>query len=160
MSHLATHADFLGATPQDSFIQFWNQKLRLNELQALNLDRPAVELLTLSACQTAVGNNLGLAGMAVTSGAKSVLASLWYISDYGTTPLMLNFYQNLNATSSKALALQATQKAMIQGTLRIENGNIVGIPNLPSFPLTSEGIQPNLKHPYYWSAFMLVGNWL
>lgn len=158
--HLATHADFVGATPQDSFIQFWNQKLRLNELDSLKLDQPAIELLTLSACQTAVGNNLGLAGAAVNSGAKSVLASLWYVSDYGTTPLMLSFYDNLKTSTSKALAIQATQKAMIQGQIRIENRKITGIPNLSDFTLTEAGVQPNLRHPYYWSAFMLVGNWL
>ena len=158
--HLATHAEFLGATPQDSFIQFWNQKLRLNQLQTLELDQPTVELLTLSACQTAIGNNLGLAGTAVNSGAKSVLASLWYVSDYGTTPLMLSFYDNLKPHTSKALALQATQKAMIQGQIRIDNSQVTGIPNLPNLPLAESGIQPNLKHPYYWSAFMLVGNWL
>jgi CHAT domain-containing protein len=158
--HLATHADFVGATPQDSFIQFWNQKLRLTELDALQLDRPAIELLTLSACQTAVGNNLGLAGTAVNSGAKSVLASLWYVSDYGTMPLMLSFYDNLKTSTSKALAIQATQKAMIQGQIRIEDSKITGIPNLADFTLTEAGVQPNLRHPYYWSAFMLVGNWL
>ena len=158
--HLATHADVLGETPQDSFIQFWNQKLHLNELKELQLDRPTLELLTLSACQTAVGKDLGLAGMAVNSGAKSVLASLWYVSDYGTPPLMLSFYNNLKSSSSKALALQTAQKAMIQGNIRIEDSQIKGIPNLPNFALTEEGVQLDLKHPYYWSAFMLVGNWL
>jgi len=100
---------------------------------------------------------LGLGGAAVQSGARGVLASLWAISDAGTAPLMLSFYENLPRAKSKALALQQTQKAAIAGQLRLENGTVTGLAQTVPLGLPQT---LNLRHPYYWSPFVLVGNWL
>ncbi|WP_426587025.1 CHAT domain-containing protein [Dapis sp. BLCC M229] len=78
--HLATHAEFRKGDVSKSYIQLWDEKLRLNQVRHLGWNNPAVELLVLSACQTAVGNKeaeLGFAGFAVATGVKSVLGSLW-----------------------------------------------------------------------------------
>lgn len=143
--HLATHGEF-GSTEEETFILTWNDRLDINEINTLleatdlNQRRP-IELLVLSACRTAAGDDraaLGLAGVAVRSGARSTLASLWYVSDEATSRLMVRFYQELAKGSvTKAEALQQAQIAMIHD------------PSLVIF-----------NRPYYWSAFVLVGNWL
>jgi CHAT domain-containing protein len=116
-------------------------------------------MLTLSACQTAVGNNLGLGGLSVSSGVRSVLASLWAVSDTGTVPLMLSFYSRFADAPSKAIALQKAQLALINGEVKIENDKIIGIPTLPAIPLPASNIN-NIKHPFFWSSFLLIGSWL
>lgn len=96
-----------------------------------------VELLTLSACQTALGTDraaLGLAGIALKAGARSAVASLWLVDDPATALLMPKFYHYLkNNQLSKAQALQQAQRDM----------------------LTTD-----FSHPYYWAAFLFIGNWL
>jgi len=91
---------FCHISAADSFILFWERKVRTNQLPKLNVSN--VELLTLSACQTAVGNNLGLSGSALSAGVKTVLASLWSVSDAGTALLMMKFYSNYVDASSKS----------------------------------------------------------
>ncbi|MBD2175515.1 CHAT domain-containing protein [Pseudanabaena sp. FACHB-1998] len=157
--HLATHAQFLSNSADGAFIQFYNDRLNLRQIPQLSLDNPQVEMLTLSACQTAVGNNLGLGGLAVTSGVRSVLASLWTVSDAGTVPLMLGFYSRFSDAPSKAIALQKAQLAIIKGEVKIDKDKIIGIPSLPSVSLP-ENSPTNIIHPYFWSSFMLVGSWL
>jgi CHAT domain-containing protein len=156
--HLATHAEFDLENAEDSFILFWDRKVRTNQLPKLNLSN--IELLTLSACQTAVGNNLGLSGSALSAGVKTVLASLWSVSDAGTAPLMMKFYSNYVDASSKAIALQKSQIALIDGSVKIENNTIKGIPNVESIPIGELSQKVDLKHPFFWSSFILVGNWL
>lgn len=156
--HLATHAEFVSQKPGDSFILLWNDKLRLHQIRSLQL---GVEMLTLSACQTAVGQNLGLGGVAVESGAKSVLASLWPVSDLGTAPLMIRFYQDFQVAPSKAIALRNAQLSLIRGQVKIKDNKIQGIKGVLDIPLHSQGnISADLVHPFYWSSFILVGNWL
>ncbi|MBD3562137.1 CHAT domain-containing protein, partial [Planktothrix sp. FACHB-1355] len=102
--HLATHAEFKPGKPNNSFIQLWNSQLKLNQLRDMGWNKPQVELLVLSACRTALGDEnaeLGFAGLAVASGVKSALASLWYVSDRGTLALMTAFYQNLKSAPIK-----------------------------------------------------------
>ncbi|MCZ0902150.1 CHAT domain-containing protein, partial [Microcoleus sp. HI-ES] len=85
--HLATHAEFRPGTPNNSYIQFWDTQLGLDQMRDLKWNNPPLELLVLSACRTALGDKeaeLGFAGLALQSGAKSALASLWYVSDAGT----------------------------------------------------------------------------
>lgn len=158
--HLATHAQFLSPKIDGAFIQLWNERLSLEQLRTLQVGQEAIEMLTLSACQTAVGQNLGLSGVAIIYRAKSVLASLWEVDDAGTTPLMLDFYRNYPTSKSKAIALQNAQIAMIEGNVRVENQQIVGIPQLAPVQLTNLSEDIDLKHPYFWSSFILVGNWL
>ncbi|NJO93688.1 MAG: CHAT domain-containing protein [Hydrococcus sp. RM1_1_31] len=122
-----------------------------------------VELLVLSACQTALGDRnaeLGFAGLAVAAGVKSVLASLWNVSDLGTLGLMGQFYQDFSQIPNKSEALRQAQLAMLRGEVRVEDGKMIlangeAITLPPEFPKGSL----ELSHPYYWSAFTLVGNW-
>jgi len=109
----------------------------LLQARAQNQRQP-IELLVLSACQTAAGDNraaLGLAGVAVRSGARSTLATLWSVDDQSTSSFMIEFYQALAQPQvTKAKALRQAQLALLK--------------------------QPEFKHPYFWAPFVLVGNWL
>ncbi|WP_445172698.1 CHAT domain-containing protein [Microcoleus sp.] len=162
--HLATHGDFQPGGAQNSYIQFWDTKLRLNQLQELKLSNPQVELLVLSACTTAVGDEqaeLGFAGLAVHAGVKSALASLWYVSDVGTLGLMTEFYQQLRTAPIKAEALRQAQLAMLRGEVRLQDGYLVRSGNNQALPLPSELAargDRNLSHPYYWAAFTMIGS--
>jgi len=134
--HLATHAEF-NRNPAQSFILTYgvDNKLTMTDLE--NFRQEPLELLTLSACQTAKSDDeraaLGLAGVAVKASAKSVLASLWRVDDKATSKLMPMFYRQLQ-NFSKAQALQEVQKSFLA--------------------------QKRYKHPYYWAGFVLSGNWL
>ncbi|MGL5193795.1 MAG: CHAT domain-containing protein, partial [Chroococcales cyanobacterium] len=100
--HLATHAEFQGGSLDNSYIKFFDRRVGLDQIRDLATElgwntsqNPPIELLTLSACRTAVGDQeaeLGFAGLAVLSGAKASLASFWYVSDTGTLGLMSEFY--------------------------------------------------------------------
>jgi len=160
--HLATHAAFNSRSILNSYIQFWDRPLLLTQLRELQLLQPVVQLLVLSACRTALGDTsaeLGFAGLAVQSGAKAALASLWSVSDASSAILMIDFYQNLKIVPAKAAALQQTQIAMLQGRLNLENSliqqTICDIPVPPNFEnLGNE----NLSHPFYWAGFTMIGN--
>ncbi|MBW4495389.1 MAG: CHAT domain-containing protein [Oscillatoria princeps RMCB-10] len=162
--HLATHGEFKAGKMDNSYIQLWNDKLRLDELRNLRLNNPPVELLVLSACRTALGDEkaeLGFAGFAVAAGVKTAVASLWYVSDAGTLGLMTEFYDHLTDAKIKAEALRLAQLAMIRGEVRIEEGELRGSGtrgsvSLPA-ELRNEGSH-NLKHPYYWSGFTMIGS--
>ncbi|MCS6813421.1 MAG: CHAT domain-containing protein, partial [Cyanobacteria bacterium] len=160
--HLATHGDFKAGDLSQSYIQFWDTRLRLNQIRELSLNNPKVDLLVLSACRTALGNEqaeLGFAGLAFQAGVRSVLGSLWYVSDEGTLALMKEFYSQLQVVPIKAEALRQAQLALIQGKVVIQDGQLRSrsrvIP-LPPELVRNEAV--NLKHPYYWAAFTLVGN--
>jgi CHAT domain-containing protein len=105
------------------------------------LRKRPVELLTLSACETAVGDDraaLGLAGVALKAGVASALASLWKVDDVATQAIVVEFYRQLQSHNiSKATALQKAQKMML-----------------------TERKYVAYRHPYFWSAFLLIGNWL
>lgn len=133
--HLATHARFQPGKVENSYLQFWEQKVSLNQLPKLQLKLPIVDLLVLSACQTALGNpqaELGFAGLAIQSGAKSVLGSLWNVSDTGTLQLMTQFYKQLKTEPTKAESLRKAQVEILK--------------------------QQGLSHPYNWSAFTMIGS--
>jgi CHAT domain-containing protein len=160
--HLATHAEYQPSEPNNSYIQLWDSKLRLEQLRRIGLNKPPVELLVLSACRTAVGDEnaeLGFAGLAVQAGAKSVLGSLWYVGDEGTMGLMTEFYGQLKQAPIKAEALRRSQLAMLRGDVRLSGGKVVT--SYGSFPLPPKLEQlgnTNFTHPYFWSAFTMVGN--
>lgn len=162
--HLATHSEFLPGDPSQSYIQLWNSQLNLLELRQLKLNSPQVDLLVLSACRTALGDEqaeLGFAGLAVQSGVKTAVASLWYVSDLGSLALMLEFYLQLDQVPLKAEALRQAQIAMLNGEIRLENAQL-RVPGLASgVPLPAELSKVgdvNLSHPYYWAAFTIVGS--
>ncbi|WP_232435735.1 CHAT domain-containing protein [Rivularia sp. PCC 7116] len=140
--HLATHGQF-SSSAKDTFVLTWDNRVNVKQLGELlqkrdtNSNNP-IELLVLSACQTAQGDKraaLGLAGVAVRSGARSTLASLWAVDDNSTSAFMVEFYKQLAQSNiSKAEALRQAQISLIK--------------------------QKRFKHPFYWAPFVLVGNWL
>ena len=159
--HLATHAEFLPGNPNNSYIQFWNGKLNLSEMSNLRWSN-LPELLVLSACKTAVGDSeaeLGFAGLALQSGVKSALASLWYVSDAGTLALMSEFYRQLSLTRTKAEALRQAQILLLQGKVYFEGSNLfVSGRGMPLPDELSAQTDSNLSHPFYWAAFTMISS--
>jgi CHAT domain-containing protein len=139
--HVASHAQF-EADSRRSFLLTYDGRMTIDRLetsmQSSRFRDEPVELLFLSACQTAAGDEraaLGLAGVAVKAGARSALASLWHINDQASSLLVSEFYRQLGqAGTTKAEALRRAQQAM-QRDLRY-------------------------RHPGYWSPFLIIGNWL
>ena len=159
--HLATHAEFNPGSPKNSYIEFADSKLSLDQVQQLNLDNPPVDLLVLSACQTAVGNKqaeFGFAGLFLQVGAKSTLASLWDINDLGTTILMTKFYQSLKSNSLKVKALQEAQVAMLKGKVYFQQSQLRSQDIISRLQDLPENEFINLSHPFYWAGFTLIGN--
>ncbi|MEL7038415.1 MAG: CHAT domain-containing protein, partial [Cyanobacteria bacterium J06592_8] len=163
--HLATHSDFSRKTPDESYIQLWqDEQLKLNQLRTLGWQNPPLELLILSSCRTAVGDEqaeMGFAGLAVQAGVKSALASLWYVNDVGTLALMSEFYRHLDQTAIKADALRKAQLAMIQGSVEDLETLLYASQSLDEITLTtpiSSLSSLDLSHPYYWSGFTMIGS--
>jgi len=161
--HLATHGEFSPGDLSNSYIQFWDQRLQLSQLRQLNLNDPPVNLLVLSACRMALGDaeaELGFAGFALQSGVQTALASLWYVSDSGTLALMTEFYRQLRSAPIKSEALRQAQISMIQGNVQWVDGTLTsrGVTPIILPEDLAKGVAPNLTHPYYWSAFTMIGN--
>ncbi len=138
--HIASHGIF-SSNADDSFLMAYDNVIKLDELEALlKQDKGAqrgIELLTLSACETAEGDDrapLGFTGAALRAKARSALGSLWPISDEAAAELMTDFYTNMTQHMGKAEALRQAQLKLLNN--------------------------PNMNHPFYWSPFILVGNWL
>jgi CHAT domain-containing protein/Tfp pilus assembly protein PilF len=139
--HVASHGEF-GNDVENTFLLTFDDKLSLDRVnQMVGVFRfrdDPLELLTLSACDTAAGDDraaLGLAGIAIKAGARSALATLWNINDQATVGLVLDFYGELkNPAISRAAALQRAQLKLIDN--------------------------PRYEHPGYWSAFLMINNWL
>ncbi|HEU4686042.1 MAG TPA: CHAT domain-containing protein [Nitrospira sp.] len=139
--HIATHGKF-SSDANNSFLLTFDGKLTMNTLDRLiglfRFRKEPLELLTLSACQTAIGDDraaLGLAGVAIKAGARSALATLWFINDEASAALLAEFYRQLRDPSlSKAEAMQRAQVRLLQDRV--------------------------YEHPAYWSPFLLLNNWL
>lgn len=162
--HLATHGVFTSGAISNSYIQFWNTKLRLNELHNLQLNTPTVDLLVLSACKTALGDQdaeLGFSGLALQAGVKSAMGSLWSVSDAGTLGLMTEFYSQLNISTIKAEALRKAQIEMLNGRIRIKQGKLqqLRLKTETSLPVEIAKLGDfELSHPYYWAGFTMIGS--
>ncbi|WP_460206882.1 CHAT domain-containing protein [Scytonema sp. NUACC21] len=142
--HLATHGQF-SSKADETFILSWDRRINVKQLGNMLRSNPisqegAIELLVLSACETAVGDNraaLGLAGVAVRAGARSTLATLWRVEDKSTANIMAEFYRQLEQAkknnTGKAEALRLAQLSLLEGK--------------------------EYRHPHYWAPFVLVGNW-
>jgi CHAT domain-containing protein len=139
--HVASHGEF-NADADQSFVLAYDRKIPMDQLGSiigrtrLRNEEP-LELLVLSACQTAAGDDraaLGLAGVALRSGARSALATLWSVNDEAAAELIGRFYRELAAGSSRARALQVAQRELLA--------------------------QPAFRHPAYWSPFLLISSWL
>jgi len=146
--HIATHGKF-SSNPQQTFLLDWSGRINVQDLDSLlRSNEPnrttAIELLVLSACETAAGDKraaLGLAGIAVRAGARSTLATLWQVNDASTAEFMQRFYQQLKEPQlSKAEALRKTQIAFLT--------------EYPDDP------DKDYLRPYHWASFILIGNWL
>ena len=139
--HVASHGEF-GNEVDKTFLLTFDEKLSLDRLnQMVGVFRfrdDPLELLTLSACETAAGDDraaLGFAGMAIKAGARSALATLWNINDEASVDLVVDFYRELKEPSiSRAVALQRAQVKMLEN--------------------------PRYEHPGFWSPFLLINNWL
>ncbi|MBN1239805.1 MAG: CHAT domain-containing protein [Gammaproteobacteria bacterium] len=138
--HMATHARF-ESDYRRSFLLAYDDLITLDQLEDYMgsqryTDRP-VDLLVLSACQTAAGDEraaLGLAGVAVKAGARSALASLWFINDESTAQLVSEFYRQLaDPANGKADALRGAQLLLMN--------------------------DPRHRHPAYWAPFLMIGDW-
>lgn len=140
--HLATHGQF-SSDPNETFVLAWDRRIQVNELdnflRSRETSRPdPLELLILSACETAAGDEratLGLAGVAYRAGARSTLASLWNINDESTALLMTQLYQALtDRTLTRADALRQAQLFLLK--------------------------DPKYQRPMYWAPYILLGSWL
>lgn len=139
--HIASHGKF-ERDVKNSFLLAFDQKLTMDRLsQIVGLSRfrdQPLELLSLSACQTAAGDDraaLGLAGIAIKAGARSALATLWFVNDEASSALVIEFYRQLkNSSLSKAQALRQAQLTLMEN--------------------------PDFQHPIYWAPFLLLNNWL
>jgi CHAT domain-containing protein len=140
--HLASHGQFSSDFSQTFFLT-WDGAININELSELLKRREAdgsqaIELLTLSACETAAGDDratLGLAGLAVRSGARSTLATLWSVKDGVAKQLMTDVYKNIGQPGvTKAEALRQAQLTLLRNK--------------------------DFADPFFWSAYVLIGNWL
>lgn len=140
--HIATHGQF-SSSLEDTFLLAWDDRINIDELNNILQTRNsgsenAIELLVLSACETATGDSraaLGLAGIAVRAGAKSTLATLWSVNDRATAELMSEFYHELSDEHlPKAEAVRQAQLSLLNN--------------------------PWYKHPFYWAPYVLLGNWL
>ncbi|OLP18882.1 hypothetical protein BST81_08175 [Leptolyngbya sp. 'hensonii'] len=136
--HLATHGQF-GSTVDQTFILTWDGRLNVNELRnLLQTKNQAIDLLVLSACETAAGDEraaLGLAGVAVQSGTRRTLASLWSVDDQSGAVFIRYFYEALvKGTGSSADALRQAQRLLLKN--------------------------PSYRHPRYWAPYVLLGSWL
>ncbi|MBW2390104.1 MAG: CHAT domain-containing protein [Deltaproteobacteria bacterium] len=139
--HLASHGQ-IGARAEDSYVLTHDGKIELGELSSMLAetrfrDQP-LELLALSACETAAGDEraaLGLSGLAVRAGARSVLGTLWKVNDVAASKLMVAFYRELTQPgTSRASALRRAQMNLLEDRRYL--------------------------HPGYWSPFLIISNWL
>ena len=139
--HIATHGEFT-ADFDETFLVAYDGRLSGDELAeyigALRFREQPLELLTLSACETAAGDEraaLGLSGIAVKAGARSAVGTLWKVNDVASSELMVEFYRQLAQPDvSRAEALRRAQRKL-----------------LADF---------RYQHPGYWSPFLLISNWL
>ncbi|MGR3278714.1 CHAT domain-containing protein [Acaryochloris marina NIES-2412] len=164
--HLATHAAFVPSAPEDSFIVFGEGK-NPTLLDIANWPLKHVDLVILSACETAVGGFgngaevLGLGYQFQRSGSKAVIASLWQVSDGGTQALITEFYGALQPGTTKAEALRQAQVALITKGQKVEGEDErTSVDFNPGNSPSKAGIARYLSHPYYWAPFILIGNGL
>jgi CHAT domain-containing protein len=138
--HIKTHGEF-SSDPEKTFIVAFGSLIKSKDLDNLiktgnEKDRRSIELLVLSACKTAQGDEraaLGLSGVAIRAGARSTVSTLWIAQDGANTEIMVRFYQELSKKGmTRAKALHIAQKAYFEKD----------------------------KAPYFWAPYIIVGNWL
>ncbi|HYX16659.1 MAG TPA: CHAT domain-containing protein [Nostoc sp.] len=167
--HIATHAQFISQNPEDSFLLLGDgNQFKIPEVKNLT-DLGGIHLVVLSACETARGGEdkegievSGLSYYFLTSGAKSVIASLWLVNDASTSQLMRYLYQNLaTGKITKTESLRQAQLTMIAGkNQNSDSKDRSSVRLTPGNSGQTAIISRNLSHPYYWAPFILIGNGL
>jgi CHAT domain-containing protein/tetratricopeptide (TPR) repeat protein len=168
--HLASHFDFVPGTDKNSFLLLGDgSKLTMEEFRNMPQVLQGVELLTLSACDTAVGGEgadgkevEGFAVLAQRQGAKAVVATLWAVADESTAVLMREFYRlrMSDRTTTKAEALRQAQLALLTGKLKPSTAQSVSDRSVvPKAPQNARKPPTDWSHPYFWAPFTLIGNW-
>ena len=164
--HLATHAEFLPGGPKKSKIYLGDGELSLNEFSQLRLSREEnpIELFTLSACRTALGDRdseLGLAGLALQSGAKSAIGSLWYVDDIATTIYFIRFYRLLDRGFPKGDAMRQVRAEFANNQIELRGQSVydrdgeILVENLT--PNQQRKLKGRLDHPFFWAAHIMLG---
>jgi CHAT domain-containing protein len=173
--HIASHFKFDPANADDSFLLLGDgNHLSLKQIGKMNFKN--VELLTLSACETALGGPgsdshgaevESLGAIAQKRGARAVLATLWPVADSSTALLMRTLYQEHQQQQDKAEALRQAQLALLHGTIQVSSLpetvrgaiSLAGPPQ--AAPHASVPIDPKAPyaHPYFWAPFILMGSW-
>ena len=173
--HIASHFQFTPGSMDDSFLLLGDgSRMTLSQIKTkLNFNN--VELLTLSACETALGDDSvahhgveveGLGALAQRAGAKAVLATLWPVADGSTALLMRTLYKaHKDDHLNKAAALRQAQLALLRGTAQADSASKEQR-GLIRVNATQEGgsfkTNPDapFAHPFFWAPFILMGNWL
>jgi CHAT domain-containing protein len=164
--HLATHAEFLPGGPSQSKIYTGSRPITLAEFATLRQRRLGnpLDLFTISACRTALGDTqseLGFAGLALQAGARTAVGTLWYLDDVATSAFFVQFYRYLDLGLPKAEALQATRLAFATGTVHLQGDRVIGETGELLSGLTVDQrarILKGMKHPYYWAGITMLGS--
>jgi CHAT domain-containing protein len=129
-----------------------------------------MDLITLSACKTALGDEqseLGFVGMALLAGSRSAIGSLWEVDDAGSAAFFIQFYRYLRSGLAKDQALQATSRAFRHGLVRLEGDQLIG-PSVSNggedgllrveSPEDRRRLSHGLHHPHFWAGMVLTGS--
>jgi len=165
--HVATHAEFLPGGPSQSRLFTGTEPLSLSafaDLRKTRQDQP-IDLFTLSACRTALGDSdseLGFAGLAIQAGARSAIGTLWYVDDVATSAYFIQVYRYLKQGLPKAEALQATRRDFSHGRVLLAGNKIVGADGellLDNLTLAQQRrVASGLAYPYFWAGIEMVGS--
>jgi len=166
--HLATHAEFRGGRPTVARLYTASGDLNLSELAKTLREGPSrgrLDLLSLSACRTALGDEqseLGLVGLALRTGSRSALGTLWFVDDAASAAFFVEFYRQLARGLPKDEALRQTRLAFRRGTIRLDGDRLVGADAKPLVAGLSPGdrqrLANGLAHPYFWAGITLSGS--
>jgi len=165
---LATHALFLGGQPTVARLYTSSGDLNLSELARSLREGPSrggLDLLSLSACRTALGDEqseLGLVGLALRTGSRSALGTLWFVDDAVSAAFFVEFYRQLARGLPKDEALRVTRLAFRQGAIRLQDDRIVDAQSRTLLAGLSPGdrlrLANGLSHPYFWAGITLSGS--
>ncbi|MFN9610634.1 MAG: CHAT domain-containing protein [bacterium] len=171
--HIATHAEFQPGQEATAKLFTKADSISLKALRRSLLSRPqdrAMDLITLSACHTALGDEeseLGFVGMALQAGSRSAIGTLWEVDDSATAAFFIQFYRYLASGLEKDQALQATARAFRNGSVRLEGADLIG-PRVTAAgdaillhvdsPEERRRLLNGLRHPHYWAGMVLTGS--
>jgi CHAT domain-containing protein len=165
--HVATHAEFQSGGPASSYLYSGVGPMPMSSFSRLRLLRKGtpLDLITFSACRTALGDpssELGFAGLAIQAGARSAAGTLWYVDDVASSAFFIQMYRYLNQGVPKAEAVQLTRQLFMRGLLHLEgdrllsaDGSVV-LDKLDS--VQQRRVRDGLDHPYFWAGIELVGS--